>query len=276
MGKVRIKTLGVEELEKEQKEKVKVKKEQKQARKTAKAPGMKGGERVVAVGPTEEELATTEDTEKLSDKTVVASKSSKARAPRERSRHYREALTLVDRNRVYPLPEALELLKSPSLRSKFDGTVELHINTIEKGVSGQVTLPHGTGKNVRVAIADDAVIADVENGKIDFDVLLAHSSVMPKLAKVARILGPKGLMPNPKSGTISDTPEKLAEKYKAGQMHFRTEAAAPIIHLVVGKVSMKEKDLAENIQTVIGAIGPQKIRNVTLKSTMSPGIKIAL
>jgi large subunit ribosomal protein L1 len=97
---------------------------------------------------------------------------------------------------------------------------------------------------------------------------------MAKLAKAARILGPRGLMPNPKNGTITDKPEALAEKFKGGQINYKTESQAPIIHASVGKISFKEEDLVENISEFIKTIGTAKIQTVTLKSTMSPGIKI--
>lgn len=283
MGKIRVKTLGIEELEEQLKQKERVKKEQKKARKTVKAPGLKGGERVVAVGPTEEELARLDEETKQGKLDVAGTpkeeKESKKKQrqvlPRARSASYKQALVLVDRNKTYLLKDGLELLKKVSF-ARFDGTVELHINTIEKGLSGQITFPHATGKDIRVAIATDKLIEDVAKGKVDFDILLAHPQMMPKLARVAKTLGPRGLMPNPKSGTISEHPEKLAEKYKAGQTHFRTEVQAPIIHLRVGKVSMGDKALSENIKTAILAIGPDRIKNITLKSTMSPGIKVAV
>jgi large subunit ribosomal protein L1 len=164
--------------------------------------------------------------------------------------------------------------------TKFDGTVEVHINTLEKGLRGKVTLPHGTGKKVRVRIADgsniDELIAEVEKGKIDFDHLIAHPQVMPKLAKVAKFLGPKGLMPNPKAGTISTDPEKVAEKLKGGEIAWKTETDFPIIHQVVGKLSFKDEQLVENFLALIKSIGEAKIKNITLKSTMSPGIKMKL
>lgn len=269
MGKIRVKTLGFEKLEEEQKKEVKVKKEQKKARKTAK--GAHGGERVVAVGPSEEELqklATAETTEKPSVKTVVAKK-------RARSKKYQAVANLVDKNKVYPLNQALELLPRLKL-SNFDETVELHINTLENGISGALTLPHGTGKKTRVAIADDKLIAEVEKGKVDFDVLLATPDMMPKLAKVAKFLGPRGLMPSPKNGTITQNPQEVAKKYEAGQIRFKTESKEPIIHLSVGKLSFGEEKLAENIKTVLLAIQASKIKKAVLKSTMSPGIRIAI
>lgn len=302
MGKIRIKTLGIEEIEKDQAKDAKKRREGKQAKKLAK--GAHGGDlprgkagRVVSMAPTEEELerlAINEDKEESTEsaesvKSVVARKKSKKAHPtRSRSKRYRDGLIQVDRNKNYSLSEAIELLKKLD-STRFDATVELHINTTEKGINAQVTLPHGTGKVVRVAIANpsagsgqapatdgqfDNLISQIEQGKIDFDVLIAHPSAMPKLAKVAKILGPRGLMPNPKSGTISDKPKELAERFKGGQLNFRSESQAPIIHAAVGKVSFKEKDLSENITEFLKAVGVSKIRSVTLKSTMSPGIKI--
>ena len=114
----------------------------------------------------------------------------------------------------------------------------------------------------------------VEKGKINFDILIASPSQMPALAKVARVLGPRGLMPNPKNGTISEKPEEAAKKFQGGAMNFKTESKQPLIHLAVGKISFKESDLKENITTVISAVKKNRIKKMTLKSTMSPGIKL--
>jgi large subunit ribosomal protein L1 len=282
MGKIRVKTLGNEEAEKKQKEQTKKKSENKKLVK-----GAKGGERIVSVGPSEEELAQLSVSENLSDSVVAietsnkktatteTQKKEKHRKERVRSKNYQAIAKIVDKTKKYSLSDALDLI-SKLKRAKFDETVELHINTIEKGISGNVTLPYGTGKKIRVAIADDEIIAKVEKGKIDFDILLSEPSFMPKLARVAKFLGPRGLMPNPKNGTISTDPKTLAKKYEGGQISFKTEAKSPIIHLTVGKVSFGEKKLSDNIKTMIEAIKKEKIRNVTLKSTMSPGIKLDL
>jgi len=127
---------------------------------------------------------------------------------------------------------------------------------------------------VRVAVADEKLIEEIESGKIDFDILLASPSIMPKLARLAKILGPRGLMPNPKNGTITDNPEALIKKYEAGQINIKTEAKAPVIHLAVGKMSFGEKKLADNIESAVNAIKKENIQKIVLKSTMSPGIKI--
>lgn len=271
MGKVRIKTLGVEGIEEKQKQDAKKRKVEKQAKKLAK--GAHGGERLVLMAPSEEELAHLETPKETKETKAPEGEKTKARPKRLRGKQYREKLALVDRKRLYPLPDALELLRKVGF-TKFDGTVELHINTIDKGINASLVLPHGTGKKTTVAIADDKLIEEVDKGKISFDVLLATPAMMPKLARVAKILGPRGLMPNPKNGTISNNPERLALSFAKGQINFKTESQAPIIHLTVGKLSMEDKKLADNIQAVLSAIGSEKIKNVTLKSTMSPGIRI--
>ncbi len=273
MGKIKVRTLGDESLENQQKEKSKQKNKDKKLVK-----GAKGGERVISVGPSEEEIAKiklpdeTKGTEEPKAKTKAKSEKKKAKkAPH--SQGYLAIAKTLDRSKKYNLNEALNMLEKLK-RSKFDETVELHINTIETGLAGIVTLPHGTGKTIRVAIADDDILAKVALGKIGFDILLAAPAMMPKLARVAKILGPKGLMPNPKNATLVKDPEKAAENFKKGQVNFRTELKAPIMHLTVGKMSFGAKKLSENIQTLIDAIKKEKIRNITLKSTMSPGIKI--
>ena len=294
MGKIRVKSLGIEEIEKEQAKNAKKRKESKKM-----AKGAHGGERVVSMAPTEEELerlsvvgSSVETEKQKTDKQLSENRKQKTenRKARQRSKRYRDALIRVDKSKSYPLSDAISLLKQFD-GAKFDPTVELHINTVEKGLSGQVTLPHGTGKALRVAIADPAhkgpskdldgpsknfeeLLRDIEAGKIEFDVLIATPSAMGQLAKVAKILGPRGLMPNPKSGTISDTPEALAEKFKKGATNFRTESQAPIIHTIVGKLSFSQKNLEENIAEFIRAVSASKIRSITLKSTMSPGIKL--
>lgn len=276
MGKIRVKTLGIEETEDAQKQEARKKAENKKFVK-----GAKGGERIVVVGPSEEELSKL-DVPEVSKETKVSevskgkiTKEPRGTLKRTRSKNYQTVARMVDKTKKYTLSEALDLISKIN-RAKFDETVELHINTTEKGISGNVTLPHGTGKKIRVAIASDELIATVEKGKIDFDVLLSEPVMMPKLAKVAKFLGPRGLMPNPKNGTISNDPKTLAKKYEGGQLNFKTEAKAPVMHVTVGKVSFGEKKLSENIKTMLEAIKKEKIRNVILKSTMSPGIKIQL
>lgn len=278
MGKIRIKTLGDEDLEKEQKKEARFDREARQAKKRKEAKQVEAGSSHPTVGarldaPVAQHVAA--DVTKETLKTTKAKKPIKtSTTAKKRSKKYQIVSKLIEKGKTYSLDAALDLLPKLKL-SNFDETVELHINTTETGVHGNLTLPHGTGKKVRVAIASDDLIAQIEKGKIDFDVLLAEPSMMPKLAKVARILGPRGLMPNPKNGTISADPERLALSFAKGQINFKTEKA-PIIHLAVGKLSFGDKKLSENIKTALKAISANKIKKVTLKSTMSPGLIINL
>lgn len=244
MGKIRVKTLGDEGQEIEQKKKAQ---KRQVAKKTAKPE--------VDVEIKEPKAKKQKTTEK-----------------RTRSKQYQTITKLIEKHKTYSLSDALALLANLK-RGTFDETVELHINTKE-ALSGSFTLPHGTGKQTKVAIADDKLVLEIEKGNIAFDVLLATPQMMPKLAKVARFLGPRGLMPNPKNGTITDKPTDAAKKFQSGLIHYKTEAKNPIIHLSVGKLSYGGKKLEDNIKTVLGNVNASKIKNITLKSTMSPGIKI--
>ncbi|MBP6913237.1 MAG: hypothetical protein KBC00_01355 [Candidatus Levybacteria bacterium] len=276
MGKVKIKVIGDEQQEQQEIEKNKAKREQKDLRegkKSAHVAGMKGGERTTTVGVSEEEISAQLDVAP-NEKETSQKKEKAEKKARVISKRHIENKKLTDTTPLN-ITRSIEKLRKFKA-SSFDETVELHINTREKGISGTVVLPHGTGKKLNIKIADDQLITEIEKGKISFDVLVAHPSVMPKLAKVAKILGPRGLMPNPKNGTISTEPEKAAEKLSAGQIGYKTESTAPIIHLSVGKLSFEDKKIADNITTVLSAIGNSKINSVILKSTMSPAVKISL
>lgn len=282
MGKVRKVILGDEAAEKEQKRKADARREGKKAKKAkVEGVGLKGGERTVLVDGDELKPEVKELMEKVEKGDKADKKKKKDVVVHTHGKKYQEAAKLVDKTKTYALPEALKLAKLTSF-TKFDGTVEVHVNlnplTLgdKKDIRGSVTLPHGTGKQVRVAVADDKILDEVAAGKINFDILVAHPSMMPKLAKVARILGPKGLMPNPKTGTVTTDIEKRVKELSNGQVNFKTEPENPLIHMAVGKVSFDEKQLKENIEAVITAIGKNKIAKVTVTTTMGPGIKISL
>lgn len=270
MGKIRVKTLGDEALEKEQK------KEAKKRQEAKKTQEVKAEEQTPApsIETVEEKAVKTETKEEIKEEKPKKKEFVKT-TDRTRSKNYQTVAKLVDKSKEYNLTDALSLLEKLKT-AKFDETVELHINTTETGINGTLDLPHGTGKKVRVAIADEALISEIEKGKIDFDILLAVPQMMPRLAKVAKVLGPRGLMPNPKNGTITQNPQEVAKKFEGGQVRFKTETKSPIIHLSVGKLSFGEKKLSENINTVLKALPIGKVKNATLKSTMSPGIKIQL
>lgn len=289
MGKIRLKVVGDETAEQEQKQKARARKEGKKAQ--IKGVGLGGGQRISTVGVSEEEIR--EEVSRVSGVSSVpqgneeqdikardtrgtgGTRGTRKHIARVRSKRHTENSSAVAKKTTYPVSAGIELLRKFK-KSNFDETVELHINTREKGIAGTITLPHGTGKKLRIKIADDALIGQIEQGKIDFDVLVATPDMMPKLAKVARILGPRGLMPNPKNGTISDKPEQVVEKLSAGQVSYKTEPQAPIIHMSVGKLSFADEQLSENISTILSSIGQAKISSVTLKSTMSPAIRIQI
>jgi len=271
MGKIRVKAFGDEELEQQQKQ-------EEQKRKESKIAAAKGEavELEPAAASAESFGEPKEETPKVEKKLSEVKSRAKSRDQKNfHSEKYEKLSGEVDKTKTYALKDALELLEKLQ-RKSFDETVELHINTISTGISGQITLPHGTGKVTRVAIADEKLIAEVEKGIINFDVLVAEPMMMAKLAKVAKVLGPRGLMPNPKNGTITPKPEEVAKKYAGGQMNFKTEAKAPIMHLTVGKVSFGPAKLTDNIDALIAAIKKANIVNATLKSTMSPGHKIKI
>lgn len=275
MGKIRVKTFGDEAAEEVTKAEEAVKREQKDLRsgKASKVAGigMKGGERTTSLGVSEEEVAASLDKAPTTSE-EGEKKSTSKRTAKVISLRHKENKSLAS-STPFKIDKAVEALRKFKT-SSFDETVELHINTKEKGISGTVMLPHGTGKKLTIVIADEAVIDAVSKGKINFDILVAHPSLMPQLARVAKILGPRGLMPNPKNGTISPNPEDAVKKLSAGQVGFKTESAAPLIHMSVGKMSFDDKKLAENITTAVTAIGASKISAITLKSSMSPAVKI--
>ncbi len=277
MGKIRVRTLGDEKKEKEDKKAAFKKAEAKKlSEKEVKEPAQADQE-----SPAKETADKPENIEKAVEKAKAKPSKFKSANKKARSDKYLAALQIVDKNKKYALKEALGILPKIKI-AKFDETVELHINTLEKNVSGNVTLPHGTGKEIKIEIANQSedskhveeIVKKVEGGDIYFDVLIATPDSMPKLARIAKFLGPRGLMPNPKNGTVTPKPAEIAKKFQGGQVNFKTEAKFPILHMAVGKVSFGDQKLEENIKAAIGAIQMKNVKNITLKSTMSPGIKL--
>ncbi len=197
-------------------------------------------------------------------------------APKKRGKKYKLMAKEIKKDEMYPIDKAIAKLQKLSANSKLK-TVELTLNTRETGLRGELKLPHSTGKELKIAIFSDKVSKEIESGKINFSILLATPSDMPKLAKLAKVLGPKGLMPNPKSGTVTENPEKRsAELTAGGTLPYKTEAKFPIIHLALGKSTQDAKALAENIAEAIRSIGATKIKNAYLSCTHTPSIKIHL
>ena len=223
----------------------------------------------------------------------------------KRGKKYQEALKLVDRQKRYSITEAVELVKKTSF-AKFDATVEvafrLNIDPrkAEQNLRGTVSLPHGTGRTVRVLViaksekakaaleagadyaGDTEYLEKIKSGWFEFDVVIATPDMMGELGKLGRVLGPKGLMPNPKTGTVTMDVEKTVKEFKAGKVEYRTDKTGNIL-VPVGKVSFENNKLAENIQTVykqLLRVKPATIKgvymaNVSVCASMGPGIKVA-
>jgi large subunit ribosomal protein L1 len=210
-------------------------------------------------------LQTTEEAEKQTTKKIKIAKI--------RGKKYKTARAKVDRSKNYPIAEAIKLIRATNI-TKFDATVELHITTKKAGLTANVTLPHSFGKTKKIEVATDETVKKLAGGKVDFDVLLATADMMPKLVPFARLLGPRGLMPNPKNGTIIKS-EADANKFSSDSMNLKTQKDTSVIHTVAGKLSMKDVDIEANIKAIIEAISGKMIEKIYLKSTMSPSVKIS-
>lgn len=265
MGKKRISIIN-EETEQVKKER------QKKPEKKEKVyiAGSKGGDRIAVV-----EAEPLPQEEKIEPETVKTEKKAPVRPPKARGKKYLEVKSKVDPAKSYSVSDAVKLLKETSY-SKFGGSAEAHLVTIKSGLRGEMELPYFKGKARKVEIASEETIKKLEEGKIDFDVLLTTPAMMPKLAKYAKILGPKGLMPNPKSGTIVESPEKAAKQFEKPTLSYKTESNAPLIHTIFGKVSQPESELEANLKALIKSVGVTNIKKLVVKSTMGPGIKVEL
>ena len=226
---------------------------------------------------------------------------------RKKSKKYTEALNKIEKGKLYSLEEAVKLVKETST-SKFDGTVEiavrLNLDTKknDQQLRGAIVLPHGTGKAKKVLVlakgdqakaAEEAgadfvganeMIEKIEKENwFEFDVIIATPEMMPLLGKLGKVLGPKGLMPNPKTGTVTLDTKKAVEDVKKGRVEYRTDSYANV-HALVGKVSFEDNKLVENVKAFMDVIIKSKpqaakgiyLKNVSLASTMGPGIKVDL
>lgn len=263
MGKIRTRILGLADIEKQQKDDQKERSEEKVADKAVEVEVSSTKAPVVKESKKGEKTSKPE--EKKETKTNVSKK--------VRGKKYKAALKKLGEVKKMKLNEAVELLKKAKYVS-FDESVDLHMNVEKTGMRGEVELPHSTGKTVRVAIVSDAVLEQLANGKIEFDVLITHPSFMSKLARFAKVLGPKGMMPNPKAGTVSTTPEEVAKKFMKGTLRWKTEPKFPIIHQLIGKLSYESKILTENAQAFINAVGKAQIKSMFIASSMGPSIEI--
>ena len=217
-----------------------------------------------------------------------------------RGKNFRKMAELIEKDKTYSLAEALELAQKTN-PAKFDATVELHINLnvdprhADQNIRDNLVLPAGTGKTVRVAVFDDEKVAEadiagveavtklLEKGDLSgFDVLIATPAQMPKLGKFARVLGPRGLMPNPKSGTVTTDVAKAVKEAKAGKLEYRVDSTG-IVHVGVGKVSFKKEDLLSNAQALLASVKGNKpasvkgtyVKSIYLTTSMGPSITVA-
>jgi large subunit ribosomal protein L1 len=239
------------------------------------------------------------------EKPKKAHKPARSRLER-RAKGYRKVAELIDKDKQYSLAEAMDLATKTS-PVKFDATVELHMNLgvdpkqADQNIRDMVVLPAGTGKTVKIAVfaeADDVAKAkkagadiagsdeflqQLDKGVIDFDILIATPMVMAKLGKYAKVLGPKGLMPNPKSGTVSADVTKAVTEAKAGRVEYRVDSTG-IIHLGIGKVSFGKEKLLQNAEAVVASVRSNKpasikgtfINAVHVTTSMGPGIKVTI
>lgn len=191
-----------------------------------------------------------------------------------RSKRYVSSKSTLDRTKTYSLSEAVTVLKKMAT-AKFDESVEVHLVLTESLGNLEVAYPHSTGRTLRVQILDEDTILALDKGTINFDILLATPAQMGKLTKFARLLGPKGMMPNPKNGTLISDPEKRKKDLESGKVTVRGEKKAPLLHATVGKVSMDSKAIQENVQALVDA-AKGKVLKVVVCTSMSPGVKIQL
>ena len=224
---------------------------------------------------------------------------------KRKAKKYRKAAELIEKGKIYKIKEAIDLALKTST-TKFDSTVELHVRLgvdprqADQNIRDIIVLPEGTGKTVRVAVfaeedivkealkagADiaggDEFLTKLDKGEINFDILITMPNMMVKLSKYARILGPKGLMPNPKSGTVTNDISKAISQSKAGKVEYRVDSTG-IVHLGVGKVSFGNDKIAKNIDTVFASLKSNKpssikaayVKSITLTTSMGPGIPVS-
>ncbi|MCL5784472.1 MAG: 50S ribosomal protein L1 [Patescibacteria group bacterium] len=245
-------------------------------------------EPVVANEPIEEKKDTQNNVKEVKKETKSPQNTNDDKKGAVRSRKYLKTIGKVEKNRKYSLKEAVSLAQKVSY-SKFPGTIEAHINTSAKNLRGTVLLPFLAGRKLTILafgqdaeksgadiVGSDETIAEIEKGKINFDVIVTTPAWMPKLAKVAKVLGPRGLMPSPKNDTVTENLQKSVTELRGGKTEYKTENNGQVIHLAIGKVAQPAEEIASNIKTLYNTIGRSKIKAITLAASMGPGIKVDL
>ncbi len=222
----------------------------------------------------------------------------------KRSKNYLNAVKQIDKKKIYPTKEGVELIKKIN-QTKFDASIDIAIklnldtSKAEQQLRGSLALPHYYGKKIKILAITDEIsneeakklgikvgqtdaIKEIKDGQIDFDLIITNPKFMPSLSKLGKILGPKGLMPNPKLGTVTTNVLKTVNEFKKGKNQYRTDTYGNI-HMKIGKISAPTNDIAENIDALISFIKSKKpatvkgdyIKNITISSTMGPSIKLA-
>lgn len=200
----------------------------------------------------------------------------------KRSAKYLKAREHLEAGKLYPLQEAIDLVKKMSM-SKFDGAVEIHVRLIAKKSKGSTEsskgtfdLPHGSGKTPNIIVLDENKIDEIaKTKKIDFDIALASPELMPKVAKIAKILGPKGKMPDPKSGTVTTDPAKTIKELTSGKTTYRIDSSNNV-HQMIGRVSWESEKIAANASAVLGAWQKSRLAAVYLVASISPSVPVDL
>lgn len=276
------------------------------------APVAKAGKRSEKALKEAEEKAEKEARKEAGDTSPQSEEAAAKRGPKptirplieRRGKGYRKVAEKVEKSKVYPLADALKLAVETN-PAKFDASVEVHVRLnvdprqADQNIRATVSLPHGTGKTIRVAVfapeseheaakkagadivGDEDFLKQLEAEKLDFDTLITSPQYMPKLGKHARLLGPRGLMPNPKAGTVATDITKAVNEAKAGKVEYRVDKQA-IIHLSIGKVSFGADKLIDNANTFFDSLGAQRptsikggyVKSISISTTMGPGIKV--
>lgn len=226
-----------------------------------------------------EEIVKTDDTQKAPEVTetteTVVEETPTTKVAKKRSKRYLAAKAKIDVNKYYDLKDAVKLVKETSL-SKFEGKVEAHVTIMDLGNVGEINFPYLETASKKVVILNDTILAEIKDGNVNFDILIATPATMPKLLPLARILGPKGLMPNPKNGTLTDKPEESLKKLSVAKTVLKTEKKAPVVHTIVGKISQKDEEIVANVEELIKLVKTNKIKKLALCATMGPSVKVKI
>ncbi len=262
MGKMKTATIG----EVNNKNKEKSLNAHKGEEKKVHISGLKGGQRINVIES---------ETPVEAVQTAGVSRVDKVKAEKIRSQKYKAVKGKIEAGKAYSTDAAIKLVKETSY-SKFDGTMELHLMVKKTGATASVSLPFAAGRVKKVEVASDDTIEKLKKGVIDFDILVSTPDMMAKLVPFARLLGPRGMMPNPKNGTLVADPKK-ASAFSTSTVTLKTEKEAPLVHTVIGKNSQKDEEIAANLEAILKAFGGGKqVVRAFIKSSMSPSVRLNL